>query len=83
MAQKAGFEAFEISGAMTSWWVMGKANAGLMTLTEIVEHAKRVVDSVDIPIYCDADTGYGGPQNVHRTVHEFIKAGIASIHIKD
>lgn len=83
MAEKAGFEAFEISGGMTSWWVMGQPDVGLMTLTEIVEHAKRVANSVDIPVYCDADTGYGGPQNVRRTVHEFIQAGIAGIHIED
>jgi methylisocitrate lyase len=83
MAERAGFEAFEISGGMTSWWVLGQPDVGLMTLTEMVEHAKRVADSVDIPIFCDADTGYGGPQNVRRTVHEFIKAGVAGIHIED
>jgi methylisocitrate lyase len=83
MAEKAGFEAFEISGGLTSWWVMGQPDFGLMTMTEMVQHAKRVADSVDIPVYCDADTGYGGIQNVQRTVQEFIKAGIAGIHLED
>ncbi|KAI8938320.1 hypothetical protein NX059_005972 [Plenodomus lindquistii] len=83
MAEKAGFEAFEISGGFTSWWVMGQPDVGLVTATEMVEHAKRVADSVDIPVFCDADTGYGGPSNVRRTVHDFIKAGVAGIHIED
>ncbi|KAL2802390.1 Pyruvate/Phosphoenolpyruvate kinase-like domain-containing protein [Aspergillus granulosus] len=68
MAEKAGFEAFEISGGMTCWWTMGMPDVGLMTQTEVVAHAKKVADSVDIPVYCDADTGYGGgPANVRRT----------------
>jgi methylisocitrate lyase len=83
MAERAGFEAFEISGAFNSWWLSGTADAGLVTMSEIVGQAKRVVDAVDIPVFCDADTGYGGPQNVRRTVHEFIKAGVAGIHIED
>lgn len=84
MAEKAGFDAFEISGAMTCWWTMGLPDVGLMTQTEVIAHAKKVADSVDIPVYCDADTGYGGgPANVKRTVHEFIKAGIAGVHIED
>ncbi|KAJ9637552.1 hypothetical protein H2204_004701 [Knufia peltigerae] len=83
MAEAAGFEAFEISGAMTSWWIGGCADVGLLTMTEMVAHAKRVADSVNIPVYCDADTGYGGPASVRRTVHEFIRAGIAGIHIED
>ncbi|KAH6999304.1 Pyruvate/Phosphoenolpyruvate kinase-like domain-containing protein [Ilyonectria destructans] len=84
MAERAGFEAFEVSGGMTSWWVAGASDVGLMTMTEVVAHAKSVADSVDIPVYCDADTGYGGgPANIRRTVHEFIKAGVAGIHIED
>ncbi|MGW1547243.1 isocitrate lyase/PEP mutase family protein [Streptomyces sp. NPDC002346] len=83
MAQAAGFEAFEVSGGMSCWWVGGVSDVGLLTLTEIVEHAGRVARSVDIPVYCDADTGYGGPANVRRTVHDFIRAGVAGIHIED
>jgi methylisocitrate lyase len=83
MAERAGFEAFEISGGMTSWWVGGVADVGLMTLTEMVQHAASVARSVDIPVYCDADTGYGSPINARRTVQEFIRAGIAGIHLED
>ncbi|UZW57245.1 isocitrate lyase/PEP mutase family protein [Sphingobium sp. JS3065] len=84
MAERAGFEAFEISGSMTAWWTMGMPDLGLVTLTEMVQHATRVARSVDIPVYCDADTGYGGgPANIRRTVHEFAHAGIAGVHIED
>ena len=57
--------------------------SGWLTLTEVVAHAKRVARSVDIPVYCDADTGFGAPINVQRTVQEFIDAGVAGIHIED
>jgi len=83
MAQRAGFEAFEISGGMTSWWVGGVADAGLLTMTEMVEHAARVAKSVDIPVFADADTGYGNAVNTWRTTQEFVRAGVAGIHIED
>jgi 2-methylisocitrate lyase-like PEP mutase family enzyme len=83
MAERAGFEAFEISGGMSSWWLGGVADVGVMTRTEVIDNARRVVQSVDIPVFCDADTGFGGIQNVHMTVKEFIAAGVAGIHIED
>ena len=83
MAQHAGFEAFELSGGMSAWWAEGASDTGWLTLTEVVAHAKRVARSVDIPVYCDADTGFGAPINVQRTVAEFIDAGVAGIHIED
>jgi methylisocitrate lyase len=83
MAERAGFEAFEVSGGMSSWWVGGVADVGYLTLTEVVEQCARVARSVDIPVFCDADTGYGGPVNVRRTVQEFIHAGVGGIHIED
>jgi methylisocitrate lyase len=82
MAERAGFGSFHISGGMTSWW-NGLPDVGLMTRTEIVDAARRIAHSVDIPVYCDADTGYGGIQNVQKTVQEFIAAGVAGIHIED
>jgi methylisocitrate lyase len=84
MAERAGFEAFEVSGGMTTWWIGGVPDVGLLTMTEVVAHCARVARSVDIPVFCDADTGYGpGPANIRRTVHEFIHAGVAGIHIED
>jgi methylisocitrate lyase len=82
MAERAGFSSFHLSGALLSFW-NGLPDAGLMTRTEVVDAARRVVRAVDIPVYCDADTGYGGVQNVRHTVHEMIRAGVAGIHIED
>lgn len=83
MAEAAGFGAFHISGGMAAWWLNGMPDVGLMTRTEVITNARRIAESVDIPVYCDADTGYGGIQNVRRTVQEFIDAGVAGIHIED
>ena len=83
MAERAGFPAFEVSGAMSCWWLNGLPDAGIVPRTEIVDNARRIVQAVDIPVYCDADTGYGGIQNVRRTVHDFVHAGVAGIHIED
>lgn len=82
MAQHAGFDAFQLSGGMSAWW-QGVSDTGWLTLTEVVEHARRTARAVDIPIYCDADTGFGAPINVQRTVAEFIDAGVGGIHIED
>jgi methylisocitrate lyase len=83
MAERAGFGAFMISGAFTSWWLNGMPDVNLMTRSEVVENARRVVDAVDIPVYCDADTGYGGVQNVRQTVFEMCRAGVAGIQLED
>lgn len=83
MAERAGYEMFELSGATAAWWLFGVADVGWVTLTEVVDLARRITRAVDIPVYADADTGYGGPVNVQRTVSEFIDAGVAGIHIED
>jgi 2-methylisocitrate lyase-like PEP mutase family enzyme len=83
MAERAGFGAFEVSGAMSCWWLNGLPDAGMLPRTEIVDNARRIVQAVDIPVFCDADTGYGGIQNVRRTVHDFFHAGVAGIHLED
>lgn len=83
MAQQAGFSAFEVSGGYSSFWLAGMADVGYLTMTEVVENAARVARAVDIPVFCDADTGYGGPVNVQRTTRAFIDAGVAGIHLED
>jgi 2-methylisocitrate lyase-like PEP mutase family enzyme len=62
---------------------LGFADAGLLTLTEMINRAREIVDAVDIPIVSDAETGYGNAVNVVRTVREFERAGVAAIHIED
>ena len=82
LAQHAGFAAFQLSGGASAWW-QGVSDTGWLTMTEVVDVARRTVRAADIPIYCDGDTGYGAPINVQRTVREFIEAGVAGIHIED
>jgi 2-methylisocitrate lyase-like PEP mutase family enzyme len=56
---------------------------GLLTGTEMVENARRIVGAVNIPVIADADTGYGTPLNVIRTVREYTRAGVAALHLED
>ncbi len=81
--QRAGFPAAYVSGYGVACSLLGRPDLGELTMTEIVSHAGRIAAAVDIPVICDADTGYGGPLNVQRTVREFQKAGVAAIHIED
>ena len=52
-------------------------------MTEMVANAKYIANAIDIPVICDADTGYGNPLNVQRTVREYEAAGVAAIHLED
>ena len=61
----------------------GYPNIGLVTMSEMTDNAGYIADAVDIPVIVDADTGFGPPINVMRTVREFEKAGVAGIHIED
>jgi len=61
----------------------GFPDLGLLTMTEMVENVRAIARSVPIPVICDADTGYGNPTNVWRTVGEYEHAGAAALHIED
>jgi 2-methylisocitrate lyase-like PEP mutase family enzyme len=54
-----------------------------MSLSEMVDNARRIAQAVDIPVVADADTGYGNSINVIRTVREYETAGVAAIHLED
>jgi methylisocitrate lyase len=83
LAARAGFPMAFISGYSVSATAIGEPDLGLLTQTEIVEHARQVCRSVTIPIIVDADTGYGNPLNVIRTVRELIDAGAAGCFLED
>jgi methylisocitrate lyase len=72
-----------ISGYSVAATAIGEPDLGLLTQTEIVDQARRVCRSVEIPIIVDADTGYGNPLNVVRTVRELIEAGAAGCFLED
>jgi carboxyvinyl-carboxyphosphonate phosphorylmutase len=79
----AGFPAVYMTGFGTAASMMGFPDIGLLTMTEMLHNARAIADAVDIPLIADADTGYGNPVNVVRTVREYEKAGAAAIHIED
>ena len=80
--QEAGFEAVYMSGFAVSA-SYGVPDTGILTLTEVVSRAASIAEAIDIPVICDADTGYGNAINVIRTVREFERAGVAGIHLED
>jgi 2-methylisocitrate lyase-like PEP mutase family enzyme len=82
LVAQAGFPAVYMTGAGTSV-SHGYPDFGLLTMSEMVENAARIVRSVDVPVIADADTGYGNELNVFRTVQEFERRGVAGIHIED
>ena len=83
LADHVGFDALYITGAGIAAGLLGVPDIGLVTMTEQLEQARRIVGATELPVICDADTGYGNPLNVLRTVKEFEKAGICAIHLED
>ena len=81
--EAAGFGAVYMTGFGTAAALLGRPDVGLVTMTEMVDNAARIAACVDIPLIADADTGYGNPLNVIRTVGAFEAAGVAGIHLED
>lgn len=83
IAQQVGFKMAFISGYSVAATSIGEPDMGLLTQTEIVDRARQICGSVEIPIMVDADTGYGNPLNVYRTVKLLIAAGAAGCFLED
>jgi 2-methylisocitrate lyase-like PEP mutase family enzyme len=83
LIEEAGFAAAYMTGFGSAAARLGRPDVGLMTLTEMVDNAHRIAEAVDIPVIADADTGYGNPINVIRTVREYEAAGVSAIHLED
>jgi 2,3-dimethylmalate lyase len=83
LAARVGFPMAFISGYSVAATALGEPDMGLLTQTEMIERARRVCGSVDIPIIVDADTGYGNPLNVYRTVKELVAVGAAGCFLED
>ena len=84
-----GYDAVYMTGAGTSASRLGWPDVGLLTMTEMVDNAGRIADACltkdgkQLPLIADADTGYGGPLNVRRTIQAYERAGVAGVHIED
>ncbi len=83
LVEEAGFPAVYMTGFGTAAALIGRPDVGLLTMTEMADNAARIAACVDIPLIADADTGYGNPLNVIRTVGAYEAAGVAGIHIED
>jgi methylisocitrate lyase len=83
LIERCGFSGLYISGAGLANAAAGVPDIGLLTLSEVSQLAGYIADAVSIPALADADTGFGGPENVARTVRSFERAGIAGMHLED
>jgi 2-methylisocitrate lyase-like PEP mutase family enzyme len=81
--EHAGHEAVYMTGYGTSLSLLGLPDAGLATLTEMALNARLIAGAVRAPVIADADTGYGNAVNVVRTVEEYVRAGVAGLHLED
>jgi carboxyvinyl-carboxyphosphonate phosphorylmutase len=81
--EQAGFPAVYMTGFGTAASPLGRPDVGLLGMSEMIANAARIAQVVDVPVIADADTGYGNPLNVIRTVREYERAGVSAIHIED
>ncbi len=81
--ERAGFAAAFLSGFAVSGSRLGLPDAGLMSYAEILDQGRDVCDAISIPLFGDADTGYGNEINVERTVRGYARAGFAGLMIED
>jgi carboxyvinyl-carboxyphosphonate phosphorylmutase len=83
LVEQAGFAAVYMTGFGTTASLIGRPDVGLLSGTEMVDNARRIVAAVDVPVIADADTGYGNALNVLRTVQLYEQAGVAGIQLED
>ena len=82
LVARAGFPAVYASGGAIAR-AMALPDLGLLSMSEVVDRVRPIVEAVDIPVIADADDGYGNPLNVRRTVAAFERAGVAALHLED
>src|SRR6266700_7338127 len=80
--ERVGFDAVYVSGAGLANATAGVPDIGLLTLTEVAQLGGYIADAVRIPALADADTGFGGPEHVARTLRAFERAGLAGMHLE-
>lgn len=83
LVERCGFSAVYVSGAGLANATAGVPDIGLLSLSEVAQLAGYIAEAVRIPALVDADTGFGGPENVSRTVRVFERAGVAGMHLED
>jgi methylisocitrate lyase len=81
--ERAGFDALYVSGAGMANATAGVPDIGLLTSTEVAQLAGYIANAVSIPAIVDADTGFGGAENIARTIRQLEQAGLAGCHLED
>lgn len=83
LAQRAGFDTTYLSGFAFEATQLGAPDMAVATMSELASHVARIVSATNADVICDIDTGFGGPNSLHRSVREFARAGAAAVQIED
>jgi len=83
IGEHAGFPVLSISGNALTASLLGLPDLGLITMTEVVNQARNIANSAEVPVLADGDTGYGNALNAMRSVRDFEAAGIAGLSLED
>ena len=83
LAEQAGAPAIYVSGFVASAIVAGAPDFGVLTQTEMFEHIRRICRVTTVPVFADADTGYGGVLDAQRTIQLWEEAGASVLHLED
>jgi 2-methylisocitrate lyase-like PEP mutase family enzyme len=83
LAEQAGAPAIYVSGFAASAIVAGAPDFGVLTQTEMFEHIRRICRVTSVPVFADADTGYGGVLEAQRTIELWEEAGASVLHLED
>jgi 2-methylisocitrate lyase-like PEP mutase family enzyme len=83
LAERAGFKSVFLSGSALSFAQLGRPDLGLLSSTELVLACERIAERVSIPVFVDADSGYGSIANLARLVGQLERAGAAGVQIED
>jgi 2-methylisocitrate lyase-like PEP mutase family enzyme len=83
VVEELGFEAVYVTGAGITNMSLGMPDLGLVTLTEIGDHVRAMAEVTSLPLIVDADTGFGNPVNVYRTIRHLEQAGASAIQLED
>ena len=83
VVEKCGFQAVYMTGYGQAASALGKPDIALLSMTEMLDRARKMVSAVEIPVIADADTGFGNAIGLMRTVEEYEAAGVAAIQLED
>ena len=83
LVEQAGFPLTFMSGFAVAAARLALPDTGLISYAEMLDQGRSILDAVSFPVIGDADTGYGNPVNVRRTVQGYARAGFAAVMIED